>query len=67
MQHQGQDPLEPFGIYDTRTAQEIFEPAEEEEEEDDDEKDPSHPNSHWWEKAVKEGQRQPAVTDEASE
>lgn len=70
--NQGEDPLEPFGVYDTRTAKDIYEPAEEEEgaqdeadeagEDEDGEaeaKDPSHPENQWWKKAVKEGQRKP--------
>ena len=36
----GQDPLEPFGVYDTRTAKEIYEPEEAAAEEDE-EADPS--------------------------
>jgi hypothetical protein len=54
---QGQDPLEPFGIYDTRTANEIYEPEEGAADNTEAEgEDPSRPNSHWWARRVKEGQ-----------
>ena len=59
-------------MYDTRTAQEIYEPpAEEEGEEGEDDEDagekndPSHPQIEWWHKRVKEGPRKPAEEDEA--
>jgi hypothetical protein len=64
---QGEDPLEPFGVYDTRTAQEIYEPAEEGGETEGDEEaaekpsDPSHPQIEWWHKRVREGPREPAA------
>jgi len=60
VRNQGEDPLEPFGVYDTRTAQEIYEPEEEEGEEEEEEEpaaDPSHPASGWWKERVRGGER----------
>ena len=58
VRNQGEDPLEPFGVYDTRTAKEIYEPEEEDsEEEEEPAADPSHPASGWWKEWVKGGER----------
>ena len=64
---QGEDPLEPFGVYDTRTAQQIYDgdaAADGKEADADAEnpvevKDALHPLNQWWKQAVKQGQRKP--------
>lgn len=56
--NQGGDPLEPFGVYDTRTAQEIYQPEVEDAEDGGEAaRDPARPQSGWWKERAKRGER----------
>ena len=56
--NQGGDPLEPFGVYDTRTAQEIYQPEVEDAEDGGEAaRDPARPQSGWWKERAKGGER----------
>ena len=59
--NQGGDPLEPFGVYDTRTAQEIYQPEVEDAEDGGEAaRDPARPQSGWWKERAKGGERKAA-------
>jgi hypothetical protein len=66
--NQGQDPLEPFGVYDTRTAQEIYQPEEEGAEDGGEAaRDPARPQSGWWKERAKGGERKAEEEEEEEE